>query len=151
MNEERRIMKQMGYWERSYEHGPNKEFLKDILRGGRFNGLSPDGFFHDRVAILESYIKKFSGRLDDIKSEKVNPTERLGISALVRRIASFQLPEDQSLKVIDYSSISTVDCFPTGTEYRGKIILKGDSEELYKIQRVCQLVFPTNDEILKYI
>lgn len=145
------MTKQIGYWEKSYDHGPDRKILEGTLEGGRFDGLSPEGFFYDRVAILENYIKDFTGTLEDIKSEKVNPFEKLGISALVRRIASFQLPNDQSLEVVDYSRVSTVDCFPIGTDYAGKIVLNGDSEELNQIEKICHLIFPINEEILNYI
>ena len=145
------MVKQIGYHERSYEHGPNRELLEKTLRSGRFDGISPDEFFLDRTAILERLVTQYEGRLREVRFEKVDWKENLGISALHRRIASFELPEDQALHIIDYSRISTVDCFPTGTEYVGKIILEGDSEELTQIEKVCQLIFPTDEKILKYI
>jgi len=135
---------EIGYKEESYKHGPNRKILQ-------FDGLSPDGFFCDRVAMLEKFLGKFGGCLEKIAIANVDPFEKIGINALVRRTALFNIPENQSLKLVDYSKVATVDCFPTGTDYRGKIVINVEPNIMKEMEQLFKTIFPVNQEILKYI
>ncbi|HII15436.1 MAG TPA: hypothetical protein HA362_03915 [Nanoarchaeota archaeon] len=135
----------IGYWQCS-----RKRRFSTIATD--FNGSSPDAFFDDRLSILEKFALAYNGKITFYGSRRVSPFEKLGITVDFERLGSIYLPEKGEIHLYDYSKYTSIDCFPNGVEYIGRLHLILNDEKIgTEVKTLCSLIFPINNEILKWL